>query len=226
VIFNRERGEANVHLISFASYSSTELLILMKGIGNEGNDFYSWVPDIPVDEVGGLFSGFDGGAFPYDTQTIYSYQGSGGVKPITSIPSGTLRLAAPLGEGFVAATQDTIFYWDQTQWSTLASGTVDEISTDPEGDVLFYNEYNFEYLILQDGELVPYNVFDTTTCPFSASALMAGSKRAFVCKEKPADLSCAETFETGNYLIIEENGVLICRDTPSESNPGMLFIMW
>jgi hypothetical protein len=227
---NPGMGDSSTSFVSMAFYSPDDFVLQLKRLDDGGNESYTWIPELVI-ESGGLVSGFKGGAYPYDQDTLYSYDGS--LTALTDTPDGTASIA-PLGEGFVALTDESVLYWDQTQWTTLASGTAQFVNTDPEGDILLgsLNEQQdgMDYFVIQDGALKPYDIFDASSCPFSRTklggALLAGNARAFLCTSRSDDSICDETWGKKAYLIVEDDGAVTCQGMPSEISNSFLRIRW
>lgn len=154
-------------------------------------DRHEWI--FPEIEVRGVFSGFDGAAYVFDAEKIYRFDGADLIE-VAAHPSGDIRAAGPLGEGFFAETGDSIEFFDDAAWSTLFDRFYGQVMTDADGDILVadYQEYNeYEYLRIVDGQAIPNRWFDLVG--FAPSALLPGDAALFISRETPEALACPES---------------------------------
>jgi hypothetical protein len=234
--------ECTERFISVGFWGTGEKDFLILSLCNDGYaptfDLY-YEPTDPGVKPYGMFAGFYGGAYPYDETTIYQYDGDQSTA-LATVPDGEILQAKSLGEDGAAVVTDAgvIWSWNAADgWVSLAEdvpwGDVDMLITDPEGDIL-YGQFiddpsdQWAYYLVQDGGLVQYTAFDTSSCCNYSAALMKGTQKAFWCGSKPSDVTCDETDGTSSYLVTETDGTITCQGTAIANQPWMstLWVQW
>jgi hypothetical protein len=234
VLYDDSESESGVSPRALAYYGPGEddYILLVRIVTDEPSEYLDWLGTDPSVDPVGLFSGFRGGAYPFDASTVYQF-GNGAATSLATVPEGEITSAVPWGEdGMIVMTDEAVWSWNEGKgWSRLADGTGYSAVTDLEGDFMLADRGDddlYSYYLFEDGHLNSYTAFDTSDCfPYTAG-LLKGSGRIFWCRSKPADMTCDETDGSDSYLVTETNGSIACNgaDIPCYEGISKLRVQW